>query len=59
MIPCSDAKRSDWLNYWSNATGNMVSPREPDDDDDDVDEDQEDDDRNEERDPAVIREPDE
>jgi hypothetical protein len=57
MTPCSDAKSSDWLNYWSNATANMVPPRDPDDDDDD--EDEEDEDRNEERDPAVIREPDE
>jgi hypothetical protein len=59
MIPCSDAKSSDWLNYRGNAIGNMIPPRDPDDDDDDVEEDEEDDDRNEKRDPAVIREPDE
>jgi hypothetical protein len=37
----------------------MIPPRDPDDDDEDEDEDEEDDDRNEDLEPAVIREPDE
>jgi hypothetical protein len=47
------------VDYWSYATtpGNMAPPRDP--DDDDEDEDEEDDVRDEDLDPAVIREPDE
>jgi hypothetical protein len=48
-----------WLDYWSFATaiGNTVPPRDP--DDDDEAEDEENDEQDEDREPAVIREPDE
>jgi len=42
---------------WSNLIGDMVPPRDPDDEDDDEDDD--DDEEGEDREPAVIREPDE
>ena len=59
MNPWTSKKISAWLSYWSYATtaGNMAPPRDPDDDDEDEDED--DDVRDEDLDPAVIREPDE
>ena len=49
---------STWLVYWSVAAimGNTMPPRDPNDGDDDDDEDDE---RDGDREPAVIREPDE
>ncbi len=54
--PCTGTNISEWLTYWTNAATarNMVPPRDPDDDEDEDDED-----RNEDLDPAVIKEPDE
>ena len=50
---------SNWLDYWSfpAGIGNTVPPRDP--DDDDEAEDEENDEQDEDREPAVIREPDE
>ena len=55
VIPAQSFRNSSTIIYTTGA-GNMVPPRDP--DDDDESEDEEDDDRNEELDPAVIREPD-
>ncbi len=54
--PCTGTNISEWLTYWTNAATarNMVPPRDPDDDEDEDDED-----RNEDLDPAAIKEPDE
>ena len=50
---------STWLVGWNLVTimGDTMPPRDPDDDDDDEDED--DDDERDDREPAVVREPDE
>jgi hypothetical protein len=56
MTPCACRKILDRSAPWRYPTDNMAPPRDP---DDDETEDEEDDDRNEELDPAVIREPDE
>jgi hypothetical protein len=57
MTLCTDAKSSDWLTNRSNAIGKVVPSRDPDYDDEDAEKDEED--RDEARDPAVIRDPDE
>jgi hypothetical protein len=56
--PCTGTNISEWLTYLSDAATarNVVPPRDP---DDDEDEDEGDEDRNEDLDPAVIREPEE
>jgi hypothetical protein len=60
MIPSPDLKVSNLLDLWSFAfIGNAVPPRDPDDDDDDEVEDEDNGEQDEDREPAVIREPDE
>ena len=58
MTSCTRVKISNWLDFWSFADiGNTMPPRDP--DDDDESEDEENDEQDEDREPAVIREPDE
>jgi hypothetical protein len=58
MIPSRRLTVSDWLDFWSFAAiGKAVPPRDP--DDDDEPEDEENGEQDEDREPAVIREPDE
>jgi hypothetical protein len=63
MTPRIPENFSAWLVGWSLATiimGNTSPPRDPnDDDDDDDDEEDEDAEREDDREPAIIREPDE
>jgi hypothetical protein len=55
MAPCTRVSVSNWNDYWSFAAIGM--PPRP--EDDDKAEDEEDDEEDEDREPAVIREPDE
>ncbi len=58
MTPCTRVRVSNWLDFWTfAAVGSTVPPRDP--DDDDEAEDEENDEQDEDREPAVIREPDE
>ncbi len=56
MTSCTRVKVSNWLDFWSFADIGKP-PRDP--DDDDEAEDEENDEQEEDREPAVIREPDE
>jgi hypothetical protein len=56
MAPCTRVSVSNWNDYWSFAAIGMPL-RDP--EDDDEAEDEEDDEEDEDREPAVIREPDE
>ncbi len=58
MTPCTRLRVPNWLDFWTfTAVGSTVPPRDP--DDDDEAEDEENDGQDEDREPAVIREPDE
>ena len=57
MIPSTRVKVPNWLDFWSfGAIGKAVPPRDPDDDEAEEEENGE---HDEDREPAVIREPDE
>jgi hypothetical protein len=57
MTLSTHVRVSNWLEFWKPAISKTVPPRDPDDDDDS--EDEEDNEQDEDREPAVIREPDE
>jgi hypothetical protein len=55
MTPCNPQS----IFTWQSLISVMVPPRDPNDDDEDEDEDEDDDEADEDREPPVIREPDE